>query len=396
MRPEKPLRIAIDASPLHNTHQHRGIGSYVRGLLSGLFEIDLVNEYLLFVFEDCLSTVLERAPQNFRTIRLPQPRMGRASALLTHQIILPCALSRHHLDVFHSPGIVCVPSVPNMPLRRTVKTVVSVHDLTPWVYRDIFLQNFTWRLFYRMTLGAVRQCAHIVCDTEHTSRELTRLLHIDAKHISVIPLAPDRLFSREAVVMSSVEASVSVDKPFILHVGGGHYNKNVNALIRAYARLCHEHRIEESLVLVGEGYDPGSVLHSDREVLSRIVVLQDVPQVALALLYRRATVLVYPSLHEGFGLPPLEAMASGAPVIVSNRSSLPEVVGNAAILVDAYNQAELAAAILSCVQNPALRADMRQRGLKRAQAFSWKRTALETAAVYALVAGKGDYAKQCA
>lgn len=387
-----PLRIGIDITHLQPPYRYRGIGSYVRGLLSGLFAIDSVNQYFLFVFGEFSSTDLGNVLDNFHIVKLPFPRIGRASALLTHQVVLPYVLSLYNLDVFHSPGIVSVPSVPSMPLWQTVKTIVTVHDLTPLVYQDVFLKKLTWRLFYQITLMSVKRCAHIICDSENTKQDLIRLLQIEAERISVIPLAPDPLFSHEALAADNAdnsEAFLPIDNPFILHVGGGHYNKNTDTLIQAYAKLCHEHRIKENLVLVGEGYNPAKILHSDPEVLSRVVVLQKLPWHTLAVLYRCATVFVYPSLYEGFGLPPLEAMASGTPVIASNTSSLPEVVGNAAILIDPHNEAELANAILRCLRDPALRADMQQRGAKWIQSFSWNRTAQETVAVYTLVAERG-------
>jgi glycosyltransferase involved in cell wall biosynthesis len=384
--PEKPRRVAIDVTPLQTGHAYRGIGSYVYGLLSGLLATDSENEYFLFAYDDSPCEALDSVRGSFHIVSLPRPRVGRASALLTHQVILPYELGRHDLDVFHCPGITPSPSVPGIPLWGGPRTLVTVHDLTPLVYNDVFLRRPASRLLYHMALRAVRRSAHIVCDAESTKRDLVRLLHIEARCVSVIPLAPDATFLSESPYADDTNSLLSPEMPFVLHVGGGHYNKNTDTLIRAYARLCHQDGIKESLVLVGEGYDPASVLHSDREVLSRILVLHGLPRPSLARLYRRATVFVYPSLHEGFGLPPLEAMASGVPVIVSNTSSLPEVVGDAAILVDPHDERELARAIQLCLRDPALRAQMRQRGTNWVRSFSWCKAAQATAALYALVA----------
>ena len=180
---------------------------------------------------------------------------------------------------------------------------------------------------------------------------------------------------------------------YLLHLatGGPHPRKNVAGLLAAYARLRADHAAPPLVVAGDVTSARGQALlgtAADLGLADHVIFPGQVSEAVLPALYRSATLLVYPSLYEGFGLPILEAMASGLPVITSNRSSMPEVAGDAAILVDPENPEDLASALSSALTDDALRRDLAQRGLDRSRKFTWERTARETLAVYQRIAGR--------
>jgi glycosyltransferase involved in cell wall biosynthesis len=285
-------------------------------------------------------------------------------------------------DVFHATAYAA-------PRTRTVPVVLSVHDLALMRFPE--LGGATLAGVVERTRRAVGEARLILASSDATRRDLIELAAAPAERVRVVHLGCDASFHPLPVeaARAVVRQRYGVDAPYLLHLGTLEPRKNLARLVRAYARLRGELRDPPSLVLAGErGWKCDDVfrLVDELNLRAQVRFTGRVDDADLPVLFNAAAVFVYPSLYEGFGLPPLEAMACGVPVVCSNVASLPEVVGDAALLVDPLDEEGLTAALRRVLEEPALRADLRQRGLERARRFSWQRCAEATLAAYADVA----------
>ncbi len=294
---------------------------------------------------------------------------------------LPRAARRARVDVIHAPAYTA-PWVAHAPV------VVSIHDVTyerhpEWYpYRRDPLR----RMFYRRS---ALSAAHVITISEFSAAEITAAYGIPREHITVTPLAADSRF-RPAADGSS-PAARGVTPPYVLHVGDLHERRNVETVIAAVAaaRRTGGPTASLSIVLVGSDRGVWGALRAQAAaegMTDSLVHLASVSEEELVNLYRGAEALVYPSVYEGFGLPLIEAMAAGTPVLASRAACIPEVTGDAARLLDPSNTSEWTTAISEVVGSAARRVQMRQAGLVRAAAFTWERTARLTWDVYRRVA----------
>ena len=279
-------------------------------------------------------------------------------------------------DLVHVPALTAVP-------RSRVPLVFTVHDLA---FRSFpGHHNRRTRVMAELALRrAVKTAAAFIAVSAFTASELRRITGIGPERIHVIAEAAEESF--RPVDDSACLARYGIATPYLLYVGTLEPRKNLPLLLRAYAALGP---VEAKLVVVGSKgwmYDEIFDLVGRLDLASRVVFTGFVPDDDLPALLTAATAFVYPSLHEGFGLPVLEAMQCGAPVITSNVSSLPEVAGDAALLVSPTDLDGLTGALRRVLAEPGLRAEMRERSLRQASRFSWKRTAEETLEVYRRVA----------
>lgn len=382
------MRVLIDATPLETGHRLRGIGTYTRELLRALLRLDRENEYRLIVHDrearglrDALAGALSA---NSRPLYLPRPRLGRLTALVTHQMLLPLLLARQQADLFHAPGFVAALSVPGIPWHCPLPLVVTVHDFIPLHIPALFNNKALNRWWYERQMRLASRADLLICVSEATRQDALRFLGISPDRCVVIHEGVSR-----QVFHPPAARTEPVEPPFILFVGGEFPNKNREAALAAFSRLIQESQLPHHLVLVGQGSRPAERLqqrhpHLD---LNRVHWLAAVSQEELARLYREADVLLFPSICEGFGLPVLEAMASGTPVIASNVSALPEVVGDAGILIDPQDVNGIVAALQQLLSDRELQQQLIDAGLERAKAFTWERMARETLAAYRRLAG---------
>jgi glycosyltransferase involved in cell wall biosynthesis len=285
------------------------------------------------------------------------------------QVSLPRALADDGVSVFLSPYY-------KAPLRARCPVVVTIHDLYfigyPGRRRPVYDAAMT--LLARLY---ARRAAAIVTDSEHSRRAIVAKLGVPAAKVTAIPVALGAEFT-PAAARGGVQVRHGIGSPYILYVGNFKPHKNLPRLLMAYAALPATLRAAHALVLAGgdrEGRPALERLAARLGAGDRVIFPGRVDDRDLPALYAGAAVFVLPSLEEGFGLPALEAMACGAPVIASNRGALPEVVGDAGILVDAESDTELAGALARLLTDDALRADLTRRGLGRAPLFSSERTA---------------------
>jgi glycosyltransferase involved in cell wall biosynthesis len=323
-------------------------------------------------------------PSTFTTVRL------RGAALLPAllgpgQLQLAYQARRQDLTFVHDlTGLLPLAFCP-------APRLVTLCDAIPIIHPQV--STPLERLVYRCWLPiAVKSVQAVITLSRQSGADLVKRLGILERKVTVIPLAAGTQFRllEEAEIQPALRRA-GLERPYILYVGALEPRKNLLRLLQAYHRLCGW-STRWSLVIVGAP-NRWSLSRMAPEVArldlgSRVKLTGYLPDADLPALYNAADLFCFPSLYEGFGLPVLEAMACGAPVLTSNTSSLPEVAGEAAVLVNPYNVPGIAAAMRRILSDPDLVADLRQRGLQRAAQFNWQRTALETIAVYEKVLGE--------
>lgn len=383
-----PLHIGIDATSAGLMNRHRGVGMYITSLIHGLAAIDRETRYTLFAYapDTALPTDL---PSNFRWHYLRPPHCGRATALLSHQFLLPLIARQQRLDLLHATYVPYNPSHPGPPRWQAVPTVVTLHDLTPLLYASRLLPRWRYKLFYRAMLHTCALARRIITPSAQTAND-ARGIGILPAHlpIDVIPHgtpATPPMRTPQTPGLASLLNSF-----FLLHVGGADHNKNQRAVLDAYAVLRERDGIALPLVLVGGHHlDATATARRSPQIEAGIVRFVGLPPSDLYLLYRHASALIFPSLYEGFGLPILEAMGQGCPVITSAGGATGEVAGDAAILTDPRDPMQIADAARQILRDEATLEQLRERGRRHAATFTWERTARETLAGYRAALGRG-------
>jgi len=354
---------------LSGGYRSAGITWYIYNLIRHLPEADPGIAYTVFTAER--GCTFEQT-----TVRWSRwPTWHPPVRILWEQVVQPRAVRRAGVDLLHAPAFVG-------PLLGSCPTVVTVHDLSFVLYPQNFRAGN--RLYLRtMTRLSVRRARRLIAVSESTKQDLVHYYHLPPERIDVVPNGVDDRFRPwpEAQV-AAFRAARGLPERFLLFVGTLEPRKNVAGLIRAYARLPQP---RPPLMLVGgKGwlYDEIFALVESLGLGGKVHFVGYVPAEDLPGWYNAAHLFVYPSLYEGFGLPPLEAMACGTPVISSTTSSLPEVVGRAGLLVDPGDIEALAEAMDRLLNDEDLHAALRTAGPERAAAFSWRETARRTALVY--------------
>ena len=363
------MRIAIDASRAA-TAQRTGTENYSLHLLRHLLLRDQEQgasgrEFWLYYNQPPEAGLLPFHEQAHARV-IPLPR------LWTH-VRLALALLLDRPDVLFVPAHV-------LPLVHPRRTVVTIHDLGhrrfPEAYPPDTLRYLSWSTDHN-----VRTATHLIADSEATRDDILRYYPMDSSRVTVVYPGVDPAYhpvtgrdERNAVL-----ERYGIDGDYLLYVGTLQPRKNVERLVAAYGLLRETGRLEARLVLVGrKGWLPDGILQAVQASRAPIMMTGYVPPEDMPALYSGAMALVLPSLFEGFGLPALEAMACGTPVIAANASSLPEVVGDAGILVDPLDVDDLARGILRIASSPGLRRELGDRGLERAQRFTWQAAAKAT------------------
>ena len=296
-------------------------------------------------------------------------------------LALSRAVARLRLDLVHDPNGIAPFLGPSWGAGR----VVTLHDTFAYVAPEAHDGFDTWR--YRSLLPpAARRAAGVITVSQCSRRDLVRFLKLDPVRVHVTAEGVEACFRPlpDDQQRASVLQRYGIMRPYLLYVGGLNGRKNIPRLLEAYAHLRAQHPAVTLVIAGRRQWQAGAIDEAFRRLAleGRVHFTGYVADADLPALYSAAELFVFPSLYEGFGLPPLEAMACGTPVVTTNVSSLSEVVGDAALTVDPYDSSALAAALERALTDSALRAELRRKGLQRAAQFSWERTARETLAVY--------------
>jgi glycosyltransferase involved in cell wall biosynthesis len=368
------VRISIDTRKLHDF----GIGTYIRNLLGHLARLDHESEFVLLCRPEDASTLAELGA-NFR----PVPETA-GNYSVSEQLKVPLALRRERVALFHATHYVLPPLVP-------CRAVVTIHDCIHLMFPQYLPNRLAFKYAHASIALAARRATRIMTVSESSKRDILHFVDVSPDRIDVIYNGYDERFGVPPVEEDvRVRERYQLQGSFVLYAGTVKPHKNLERLIEAF-HLVRKQGLEDlTLVLIGDEISKYTALRRAvhrYQLHKQVRFLGYMPQETLAVMYRLARVFVFPSLYEGFGLPPLEAMASGTPVVTSNASSLPEVTGDAAILVDPYDPHAIAEGIRQVLTDESLRQALVQKGLQRATQFSWERSVRRIREIYDQAAG---------
>ncbi len=374
------MRVGIDARFI-TRQPRRGIGNYSLNVVRELAKLSPETEYFLYISAPDEENVLP-STSNVTIRRLSMPAYP-----LWEQVALPRAASHDRLDILHCHG-----NTAPLAMPRSVRLVLSLMDVM-FLQRGEFFPKPTnsYQALGRVYRSVVvprcaRSADQVITISEYSCHDILELITgLDPARVHVTYLSCDALFKQAPALPRRMSGSDAGNRPYILSLGAEDPRKNTLRLVKAYLTLLQRYGIDENLVI--SGYSNWEHSEAYRAVRSagaadRVRFLPFVSIDELATLYRNATLFVYPSLYEGFGIPVLEAFSSGCPVLASNVTSIPEVGGDAAIYVDPLSEEDIGQAMYRLIQDRELRQSLVQRGVARAQEFSWAETARQTLSVY--------------
>lgn len=366
------MNIAIDARGA-NWYSGTGIGTYASRIIEYMIKSDTINSYLLYWWGN-----------NYKSIERDNVTVSIASKKhhrFFEETFIPGNLKSKGIDIYHVPqnGI-------GLPSKKSCIYIATIHDLIPYVMPETVGKGYLKRFIAQMP-EIIQNCDIIITVSEFSKKDIMRIFDVKEELIKVTPLAADVNFKPldKTYAKDYLKTKYSIDEDFILYLGGFSPRKNVKSILLAFSRIYKNLSKNYKVVIIG----PSKEQHAYLAELSNTLGIEDkviftgyVHYEELPIFYNACTVFVYPSLYEGFGLPPLEAMCCGAPVITSNVSSIPEVVGDSAVLINPFDTEELKNSMENVIEDEALRCKLSKSGIERGKMFSWEKTAAETLNVY--------------
>ena len=357
-----------------------GAWQVIKNIILQLKEIDQKNEYVIFVestYEDDFGDL----PDNFEIVRSSITAAQSLRNIFWHGFILPVLLKKYQVDMLHLPWHSAA------LIRKTKPVVLSILDLTEYVLPGHYSKS---RVLYRklMIPYSSRKADKIVAISQYTKKEIVCHLGIEDKKIEVVYCAPHERYRQidEIEAKQFIYGKYEITKPFILYVGQiQHPNKNILRLLDAFRQAKDALEKRYQLVLCGKRHSSADIIFNtvkDQDLTKDVIFTGYIPDKDLPYFYNAASLFVYPSLFEGFGIPVIEAMACGAPVVTSNVSALTEVAGDAAVLVDPLSVPSIASGIKSVLSDPIKRGELKKKALEQAKHFSWRKSAEQMVQVY--------------
>ena len=370
------MKISIDARGV-NLYKGSGIGTYTENLLRELLNIDTKNNYSIFW-----------TGENYENYKKDNSKIiftSKKHGTFYENYYYPNYIKENNIDMHHIPqnGIV-------LNELYTSPIVVTIHDLIPYILPETVGRGYLERFLRDMPL-IVNNSKIILTVSEYSKRDIIKFFpFVNEEKIFVTPLAANKSYKplNKINCIEYIKNKYSIDSPFILYIGGFSTRKNVKELIIAFNKIQKSLKKDYKLVLCGSIRDEGVKLQNlCKELLidDKIIFTGFVPDDELPLFYNAAEVFVYPSLYEGFGLPPLEAMSCATPVITSNLTSIPEVTNDCAILINPFDNDELASSILNLLNSKSLLQEYAEKGYNNSLNFTWQNTAINTLKAYEYV-----------
>jgi glycosyltransferase involved in cell wall biosynthesis len=385
------VKIAIDIRRMTEF----GVGTYIRNVVRTLGRLDRENQYLL-IGPPAKVEEIGILPSNFRAVPLSSDERS-----VQGYRDFRTALKGLDCDLVHIPNLFSIPRALPCPY------VMTVHDMLDHMAHPREQSGFWSSLYFRLTKRVLDGAERIFAVSNFTRNEIEKLFDIPSERVEVVYNAIDERFLHGHATgadLDLIAKRYQVTYPFLLYAGRISPHKNVVRMIEAFSALKTELEKDHAfpdlkLIIIGDDLSGNPDL---RRTVVRSGVQNDVrflgfvPIETLRIFYDAAKIFVFPSLYEGFGLPPLEAMAHGTPVVTSNVSSLPEVVGNAAVLVNPENVFEIMRALHRVLLDQALRDRMKERGYQQAEKFSWEKSVRRIQQAYGKIAGYGATGRQSA
>ena len=367
------MKFSIDARGI-NLYKGSGIGTYTENLLRELLNIDTKNNYSIFW-----------TGENYESYKKDNSKIiftSKKHGTFYENYYYPNYIEENNIDMHHIPqnGI-------GLNELYTSSVVVTIHDLIPYILPETVGRGYLQRFLRDMPL-IVSNSKIILTVSEYSKRDIMKFFpFVNEEKIFVTPLAANKSYKplNKSNCVEYIKNKYSISSPFLLYIGGFSTRKNVKELIIAFSKIHKSLKKDYKLVLCGSIKDEGVKLQDlCKELLidDKIIFTGFIPDDELPLFYNAAELFVYPSLYEGFGLPPLEAMSCATPVITSNSTSIPEVTKDCAILIDPFNKDELASSIINLLNSESLLQEYSQKGYKNSLNFTWKNTAIATLKAY--------------
>lgn len=381
---KKPHRIGIDAR-LFGTQQAAGIGVWIEELIGNLIKLDEKNQYIVTM----LPKTADFFP--FYASNLKKKVVQFSHYTYSEQFLYPRVLKQLKLDLIHYTNF-------NTPVFfRDIKNVVSIYDLTLWFYPGRRQRSWFRRMIYRYVIKkSCENADRIIAISKKTKEDIIKYLKIDPCKIDVVyaaaPKRPKMAIDKRK--MDQMFGKHNISRPFFLYVGQWRHHKNLVRLIRAFASFRRQYNLDYQLVLVGsvDKYAPEIPRTIKQLGLQDLVITTGyVSDASLPMFYAKAEAFVFPSLYEGFGIPPLEAMSAGTPVISSNASVMPEILGDAAMYFDPTNIDDMAMAMHKVATSFTVKKQLTEKGFKQVRKYSYAKMAKEILNIYSQVlADKSD------
>lgn len=367
------MKIGIDGRAA-KLYRGTGIGTYTYQLINNLISIDKENDYLLFLPE--LLNFDSKIPSNFSINKIQESNLA-----FWEEVRVPNLLKDQSVDLYHVPqnGV-------GLPLKKSSSFVITLHDIIPLKMPETVSDRYL-KIFNEDMPKILDKCEGVITVSEFSKNDIVEGFSFPKEKIFVTHLAPEKIYMPYNKVDSRtyLKNKYSIDSSFILYVGGFSPRKNILGLLEAFSLLKNKYKKDIKLVVAGKhgiSYD----LYKNRAIELNIsndvifpgfITLKDMPY-----FYSSCKMFIYPSFYEGFGLPPLEAMACGAPVIASNVTSIPEILDNSCLLINPNDPKDIYGSMLSILEDKKLEYDLIEKGLARSNSFSWRKCALETLNAY--------------
>jgi glycosyltransferase involved in cell wall biosynthesis len=383
------VKIGFDLRSLQSGTPPWGIGVYTSQLLAHLAELDSDNEYRFISYIGRGFDISLSFPEGFRHSIIGVPCFDRQLNIFRDRLFLRSELAGHRLDITHFPSPFHLSLDFDMGSRNR-HNIITVFDLTPHFFRDEVFTGKRKALipFYRFLQRSLSEVGSIIAISDNTKRDLCGIFSIPESRVTVTHLGVSSKFTpcRDESRLNALRNKYGLPERYLLYIGNFFPFKNIERLFDAISLLESRNGIDTPIVIGGHihPFFRDSLMKSiaKRKIEGRVMLLGFVEAGELPLLYSGAWIFVYPSLYEGFGLPPLEALACGTAVACSSTSSLPEVVGDAALLFDPLSPDDIALKIAELHEDGALREKLERKGLARAEGFTWAKCAEKTLELY--------------